>query len=390
MKVAIVFGHGSIFSPKSGGESRVFHLVKELSKNNEIITIESYKYSRYSFENFSVKRYFFNSFNYRNINFGTYFADLNLDYILKIYQIVKRERPEILQITGAYGLISAKLLTKLKQKTIVVYDAHNVELDRLKEMVMNNHSLNLYGLYLVTKILEHSVKIVDHIITVSENDREKFIKLYLLDEHKISVIPSGTVIPDVEYNVLECRKEFKLDDDKTIILFHGTYNYLPNKQAIWYIEKYIAPHITKNHKDVLFVIAGKDVPILNNTKGKIRYLGFVKELYKLIFASDIAIAPILTGGGTRLKILDYMGVGKPIVATKKGIEGIEAKNGRHAMIVSNVDMEFINALKYLIENGDVRRKLGRNAKKLAKEKYDWKKIGEKLNKLYNSLVENEL
>ena len=65
----------------------------------------------------------------------------------------------------------------------------------------------------------------------------------------------------------------------------------------------------------------------------------------MLNSSDIGIVPILHGGGTKLKIFDYMGVGLPIVTTKKGIEGIEAKNGQHAIIVDDVNEEFINAIK---------------------------------------------
>jgi glycosyltransferase involved in cell wall biosynthesis len=106
-------------------------------------------------------------------------------------------------------------------------------------------------------------------------------------------------------------------------------------------------------------------------------------------ASDIAIVPILRGGGTRVKIMDYLNVGLPIVTTKKGIEGIEAENGKHAIIVDDVNEEFIKALEFLIENDSERRRLSRNARKLAEERYDWTKIGEKLNKLYKHLAEGD-
>ena len=113
----------------------------------------------------------------------------------------------------------------------------------------------------------------------------------------------------------------------------------------------------------------------------------VKDLYPLLHAADLAIVPIRGGGGTRLKILDYMGVGLPIVTTKKGIEGINVKNGEEAIIVDDVNEKFVDAIKYLIDNKQEREKIGANARRLAEEEYDWDKIGEKLDKLYREILE---
>ena len=71
----------------------------------------------------------------------------------------------------------------------------------------------------------------------------------------------------------------------------------------------------------------------------------------------MAIVPLLKGGGTKLKLLDYLSVGLPIVTTKKGVEGIEAKNSVHILISNSVDEEFINNIDYLLKNDNERLKL---------------------------------
>ena len=71
---------------------------------------------------------------------------------------------------------------------------------------------------------------------------------------------------------------------------------------------------------------------------------------------------------------------------EKEFGGIEAENGKHATIVDAVNEEFINALKYLIDNEQERERIGANARRLAEEEYDWDKIGEKLNALYKRIV----
>ena len=102
---------------------------------------------------------------------------------------------------------------------------------------------------------------------------------------------------------------------------------------------------------------------------------------------DIAIVPLTTGGGTKLKILDYMSIGLPIVTTKKGIEGLNVKNDEHAIIVNDVNDVFIDAIKYLIDNGEERKRIGANARRLAEEEYDWDQIGKKMDDLYKRISE---
>ena len=90
INVLVVFGYGNMFHPTAGNESRLYHLVKGLSKNSEIVTLE-----RRQFKNFVVrspdikKRYFFNDVIIKNIHFGLFFSDLNPYYILKIIKIME-------------------------------------------------------------------------------------------------------------------------------------------------------------------------------------------------------------------------------------------------------------------------------------------------------------
>jgi hypothetical protein len=99
--------------------------------------------------------------------------------------------------------------------------------------------------------------IVDHIIVVSCQDKHRFIEKYHIYDNKITVIPSGTNI--VNIGVLKdrgiIREKFGFKPDEIIILFHGTYTYTPNKEAIDFIVNYIAPEFEKFHKNVKFIMS---------------------------------------------------------------------------------------------------------------------------------------
>ena len=135
------------------------------------------------------------------------------------------------------------------------------------------------------------------------------------------------------------------------------------------IEKYIAPKF-RNLK-ILFLIGGSEVPVFE--RNNIKSIGFIDNLYEFLSIADMAIVPLLKGGGTKLKLLDYLSVGLPIVTTKKGVEGIEAKNRVHILISNSVDEEFINNIDYLLKNDTERLQIGQNAQKLANDVYDWDK-----------------
>ena len=105
----------------------------------------------------------------------------------------------------------------------------------------------------------------------------------------------------------------------------------------------------------------------------------------MLRSSDIAIVPLASGSGTRLKILEYFAAGLPVVTTRKGIEGIDAMNQEHALIVNTTE-EFIQALTFLIDHKQERERIGANALELIKSLYDWDIVGKRLNQLYSGLT----
>jgi glycosyltransferase involved in cell wall biosynthesis len=395
LTILIVFGYGNIFKPSAGNESRLNHIIRGLSNYGHILTLERSQFKKYEAYNIDVKkRYFFNDLMVKNIYFGVFFSDFNPFYYFKVNEILKNNCPDVIQISYPRGLLAAKFCTWLnRKKALLVYEAHDLQIE-VDDVNVNDSSIPFIKRYVIKyydQIVEKiAVKIADHIITVSILDQNKFIERYSLDPQKITVIPSPIEIPP--FNSIESNSYFRdflgIDHNKIVIVFHGVYNYIPNKEAVNFIENFIAPTISKFYDDVIFVIAGKGSPKCR--KNNIMFLGFVDDLNKLLKAADIAIVPILQGGGTRIKVLDYMCVGLPIVSTRKGIEGLDVNNYEEAIIVDSINDEFIDAIKCFIENEHLRKKIGSNARKRAEEKYDFEKVGENLNCLYRKLLNDRI
>ena len=384
----ISVGYG-LFKPKSGGRNRFYNLATQLiKKGGKLTVLQPSRYKESTDATLAEMHYY--RVNFWNRTFGT-ITDLNVDFIIKFAKIIQKQKIDMVQVSSPYGVISSKLVTKLLRKNVpIIYDAHNVQSDLAQCSLDDPKATFLEKIFaLVYMPLQEriAVKCADHIIAVSQEDRMRFIEKYRIAKQKITVIPSGVDIIDLPAlkDKDEIKKELGIDKNKLVIISHGSYFHPPNREAIDLIKNDIAPEIMKVDKDIVFVIAGFDVPVFEEEN--INAVGFLEDIYSLIHAADMAIVPILSGGGTRLKVLDYMGVGLPIVTTKKGIEGINAKNGEEAIIVDDVNEKFVDAIKYLIDNKQEREKIGANARRLAEEEYDWDKIGEKLDKLYRDILE---
>jgi glycosyltransferase involved in cell wall biosynthesis len=382
-----------LFKPISGGQNRFSNLLKELKKRrNKIIVLESYSVMDDGDTDIATI-YSYNDLKFFNRTLSI-FRDLNLNFIKKVLKIIRNERIDLIQISHPSGILVAKIIIKLTRKNIpIIYDAHNVESNFVIETFVNNEKyskLEKSFIPIYITILEKVIckYFVNHITAVSDEDRTFFINKYKLDMEKVSVIPSGCLIlnkPDEKYKK-DIKREMGIDPDKIIIFFHGLFSHPPNKEAFDIIINYLAPKFEEINKRVLFIVGGTGFP--NFEQPNIKSLGFIEDLYKVISIADISIVPLIRGSGTKLKIFDYLAAGLPIVTTKKGIEGINAKNDEHAIIVDGVNDDFIDAIKYLIENEEERKRIGANARRLAEEKYDWDKIGEKLDKLYGAILES--
>ena len=103
-------------------------------------------------------------------------------------------------------------------------------------------------------------------------------------------------------------------------------------------------------------------------------------------SSDVAIAPIEHGAGVKLKVIDYMAAGLAILSTRKGIEGIDAIEGEHVVVVDHVDHKFLEALVELVGSPERRARLGRGARNFAAAQYDWDRTRKEAGDLYGRLV----
>ncbi len=162
----------------------------------------------------------------------------------------------------------------------------------------------------------------------------------------------------------------------------GHLGYVPNLQAVKLISTVIAPKVREKMGKVKFVVVGKLRKQINLPD--LTFTGYVDNVAELLAVSDVGIAPLLEGAGTRLKILEYLSSGLPVVSTSVGAEGLLIENGRNIVIEDNIEL-FAPHIIQLLNNEELSSSIS-EAGKAAAANYDWKKITDKLDDEYQSFL----
>lgn len=209
---------------------------------------------------------------------------------------------------------------------------------------------------------------------VSETEKELLQNL-VPGYSSIEVIPNG--ISTASYaDVVEQPRPGSL-------IFTGALTYSPNFQAMEWFSSQVLPFIKISIPDVQLVITGNHGVKKLPEDPNISLVGYVDDIRPLIASSWISLAPIFSGGGTRLKILEAFGLRTPVIATSKGAEGLEVQHEKHLLIADTPETYAQETIR-LLRDVELRDELTSNAYHLVKEKYDWPVIIPK----FLSLIEN--
>jgi len=200
------------------------------------------------------------------------------------------------------------------------------------------------------------------ITTVVSNQEAELARQAFPDLKHIRVIPNCVNLADYQ--------GFTQPPDPHQLIFTGSLSYEPNYQAMRWFAEYVFPRILETHPQTRLVItgdpAGKEFP----HHPHITQTGMVPDVRPWVSQSWISLAPLLTGGGTRLKILEAMGLRSAVVATHKGSEGLDFLAGEHLLIADQPE-EFANAVRRLLDEPELRASLVEKAYLWVAEKYDW-------------------
>lgn len=257
---------------------------------------------------------------------------------------VKQEKLDVIYIDHLH---LAQYFAYVRAGLLHIYDEHNVSsLASWRNFKIEKNLISKLAYFLdAIKWRFYEKKyfpMFDRIFTISLKDRLQLIKLGV-NPKKILFLP----IP------IKPKPLFKFNPKKANILFIGLMSWKPNEDAFWWFYQKAFPLIKKKIPQAKFIVIGanESSKMIKTAKKNesLQVLGFVENIEKFIGETNVFVAPIRSGSGTRIKILTALSFGLPVVSTKIGIEGIMVKNGKEVLIANNAKIFATKVIRIMRE-----------------------------------------
>jgi polysaccharide biosynthesis protein PslH len=304
-----------------------------------------------------------------------------LDRVLRArrFDVVNLEFPYL----GHYDLRQAP--SRQKPPPLVV-DSHEIAYDLARQFARagSNPGRRFYAGANWRKLRREELgtyRDADGVYLCSAEDERRLLKQ--VPGVRTAVIPNAA---DIEY--YQPRPTDPPSDGRTVVYF-GLLSTVPNIDGVTHFAQDIWPRIAATHPKARWkIIGGRPPPSLLALAGsRVELTGFVSDLRPHLAAAAAVVVPLRLGGGTRLKIVEAMAMGKAIVSTTVGAEGIAAVPGRD-ILIEDEPASFADAVSRLLTKPDLAVRIGQSAKHLAVERYAWSGAAWALEGFYRRIIEN--
>lgn len=320
----------------------------------------------------------FNLFSSRSYHIQRF---ISIEFSAKLIELLKKEKYDIIQLETIYLAPYIDEIRKYSDAKIVLR-SHNVEYE-IWERISENTKNPVRRQYLkiqsrrLKKFEVNQLSKYDHIIAISSRD-----------EMNLSRVCPNINISTISVGIDVSEEEFQTNfNNKFQFGFIGSLDWMPNLEGITWFLKRVVPKVLIQHKNIQISIAGRNTPsslYLYSEEG-IKILGEVEDAIKFISNQNVVVVPLFSGSGMRIKILEAMSLSKVVITTSIGLEGIAAKDGVEVLIAENED-QFVEKIKFVLENPEVIDKIGKAARKLINRDFNSCEIGNKLISIYEKLL----
>ena len=300
-------------------------------------------------------------------------------FINRLTEVLESDTYDVVQLETLFMTPYVETIRK-HSKALVVLRAHNVE-HLIWERIAKGTRFFLKRAYInhLARTLKNyeltAISQVDGIAAITRKDAAFFRKY------------SATTIIDIPYGVYpeEFTPNYEIDDKPSF--YHiGSMNWIPNEEGIrWFIDNCL-DEVTAKVPEFVFHLAGRNMPewlkALKNPH--VDVIGEVPNAKEFVANHDVAIVPLLSGSGIRIKIIESMAMGKAVITTMVGAEGILYEEDTNLIIAEN-KAQMAEAIRRINENPDRAVEIGKAARKLVEEVYDNRKLTERLLLFYSQI-----
>ena len=320
---------------------------------------------------------FFNLFTKKSYNIERF---ISVDFIKQLQKILAQESFDVVIIESLFVAPYISTIKSISDAKIVLR-AHNVE-HKIWERIGKNTKNPLKKRYinlLAKRLKKYEIEVfnaIDGIAAMTKVDENDFKKLGF--KKGIEAIPTGYIIRGQE-NVSEPVEENSI--------FHiASMDWLPNVEGVdWFLTN-VWPIIAQSKGIAKLYLAGREMPdsYYNLNLPNVTVVGKVKSAKEFYLSKKIMIVPVLSGSGMRIKIVEGMALGKIIISTTIGAEGINCTSGEN-IIIADTPKDFANAICKCLEDPEYCNRIGENAQRLIASEYSNDQISKKMISFFEDL-----
>jgi glycosyltransferase involved in cell wall biosynthesis len=384
----------------SGGQTRWYHLVKHLSQKHEITVMSLIRGDREKekeylpeIEKYCKKVMVFkrpkSPWTIRNL-FLTLIS-FNPLVVIRNFSLEERRAIKKELEDNHYDVIHAEtfyVMPHIPKTTVpIVLVEPTIEFSVYRHYVDNEVPFIFKPIYMFDVIKlkfweKYYWKRASRLFAVSQEDKEIMQKE--MPGIEVGIIPNGV---DVSY--FEAKKVARKDPPR--ILYHGDYKWMQNVEAVDILVKGVWPLVKKQMKNVKLWISGRSVPeeitIIAKSDKDIEISESLKDNRDAFKAASVLVTPIMSPGGTRLKVLEAMASDLPVVSTPVGVAGLGITSGKHALVSRDVK-ELADMTVKILKDKELAKRIAAEGKKFVANNFDWQSIVSTLDGVYTDLVKD--
>ncbi len=379
---------GKLLPVDTGGKIRSYNILKQLARSNVVTVLSYYGGPRDSNYESAIASEFQGAQTMHTAALDGSFSAQLVDYLLRMFQPAPFAVSKFTDVRVQGKLVSwlhgdnfdvavcdfLSASQNFPQSPAVpcVLFQHNVETALWRRLASTESNLARRLAYKVeARKMERyetaALRRFPHVIAVSDHDRE--LMLQMNPGGQVTVVPTG-----VDTHAFIVAEHAEADSPK--IVFTGSMDWEPNIDAVTYFCREVFPAIRAEFPSVIFQIVGRNphAKVQRLASDSVQVTGTVPSVADYLRDATVVAVPLRIGGGTRLKIFEAMAIGKALVSTSIGAEGLDVQSGRDLLLADD-PKSFVDAILLLLRNGDLRRKYEQAAVKLASQ-HDWSRIAE--------------
>jgi polysaccharide biosynthesis protein PslH len=228
------------------------------------------------------------------------------------------------------------------------------------------------------------LKQFDHVLVTSKSDKKALLELPSLDKFSgddISVLPNGV---DLEY----FSNGGDYDRDLSTLVVSGKMSYHANITMTLHLVNNIMPKVWDKRPDVRVCIVGKDPArelLALTSNPAITVTGTVDDIRPYLKRGTIAVVPITYGAGIQNKVLEAMACGTPVVSTPLAVSAVNVRHGKDLLVAEGPD-DFARDVLCLLEDSNLRKRIGEAGRRFVKENHEWSGIATRLEDIYHGAI----